>query len=228
MRVTRETRSYTQLYPQTEQYLTGNPCAAFKFYRLYVIGILPQLECLDGVPVLYTERLAAKADFDYIESEILEQESIKTYNPPIERASEIRRQLRGERDGQTTAISTSSKPEKNRLISKNGRVLNSNQAGARFTLVEEDDAIILTVKLPKYMDTSLIDVDVQPTFVRVVIKGKLLQLVLSAEVQSDRSVAQRSLASGDLVVTMPTADGVVKPRDLTSEAAKVPPLEPIP
>lgn len=65
-------------------------------------------------------------------------------------------------------------------------------------------------------------------FVRVVIKGKLLQLVLSAEVQSDRSVAQRSLASGDLVVTMPTADGVVKPRDLTSEAAKVPPLEPIP
>lgn len=54
------------------------------------------------------------------------------------------------------------------------------------------------------MDTSLIDVDVQPTFVRVVIKGKLLQLVLSAEVQSDRSVAQRSLASGDLVVTMPT------------------------
>lgn len=121
MRVTRETRSYTQLYPQTEQfdfsyqqlcptgnvrqarsthlvilctfsqqqnyffkllffyilrYLTGNPCAAFKFYRLYVIGILPQLECLDGVPVLYTERLAAKADFDYIESEILEQESI--------------------------------------------------------------------------------------------------------------------------------------------------------
>lgn len=53
------------------------------------------------------------------------------------------------------------------------------------------------------MDTSLIDVDVQPTFVRVRIKGKLLQLVLSSEVQSDRSVAQRSLASGDLVVTMP-------------------------
>jgi protein TilB len=53
------------------------------------------------------------------------------------------------------------------------------------------------------MDTSLIDVDIQPTFVRVIIKGKLLQLVLSTEVQSDRSVAQRSLASGDLVVTMP-------------------------
>jgi len=57
--------------------------------------------------------------------------------------------------------------------------------------------------LIRYMDTSLIDVDVQPTFVRVMIRGKLLQLVLSTEVQSDRSVAKRSLASGDLVVTMP-------------------------
>ncbi len=58
------------------RYLTGNPCAAFKFYRLYVIGTLPQLESLDGVAVLHTERLAAKANFDYIQSEILEQESI--------------------------------------------------------------------------------------------------------------------------------------------------------
>ena len=53
------------------------------------------------------------------------------------------------------------------------------------------------------MDTSLVDIDVQPTFVRITIKGQLLQLVLPSEVHSDRSVAQRSLASGDLVVTMP-------------------------
>jgi protein TilB len=56
-------------------YLTGNPCVGFKFYRLYVVGTLPQLESLDGVPVLHTERLAAKANFDYIQSKILEQES---------------------------------------------------------------------------------------------------------------------------------------------------------
>ena len=56
------------------------------------------------------------------------------------------------------------------------------------------------------MDTSLLDVDVQPTYVRVTIKGELLQLVLPAEVHSDQSVAQRSLASGDLIVTMPTVN----------------------
>lgn len=54
------------------------------------------------------------------------------------------------------------------------------------------------------MDTSLLDVDVQPTFVRVTIKGQLLQLTLPTEVSTDRAVAQRSLASGDLVITMPT------------------------
>jgi protein TilB len=58
------------------RYLTGNPCAAFKCYRLYVIGTLPQLESLDGVAVLHTERLAAKANFDYVQSEILKQESL--------------------------------------------------------------------------------------------------------------------------------------------------------
>jgi hypothetical protein len=46
---------------------------------------------------------------------------------------------------------TPSKPEINRLlVSKDGRVLNSNQAEVNFKLVEEDNTIILTVKLPKY------------------------------------------------------------------------------
>ena len=73
-----------------------------------------------------------------------------TYNPPIERASEIRRQLRDERECPARADLTPSKPEINRLlVSKDGRVLNSNQAEVNFKLVEEDDTIILTVKLPK-------------------------------------------------------------------------------
>lgn len=53
------------------------------------------------------------------------------------------------------------------------------------------------------MDTSLIDVDVQPTYVKVLVKGHLLQLVLPAEVRPDQAQAKRSLATGSLVVTMP-------------------------
>lgn len=41
---------------------------------------------------------------------------------------------------------------------------------------EENNAFILDVACGKYLDTSLINLEVQPTYVRVIIKGKLLQL----------------------------------------------------
>ena len=58
----------------------------------------------------------------------------------------------------------------------------------------------------KYLDTSLVDIDVQPRLVRLLIKGKLLQLKLEAEVSSDRATAQRSKTTGSLLVTMPLSD----------------------
>lgn len=64
------------------------------------------------------------------------------------------------------------------------------------------------------MDTSLLEVDVQPTYVRVTIKGQPLQLTLPAEVLSDRATAQRSIASGDLVITMPKVKRAVPPHML--------------
>ena len=67
----------------------------------------------------------------------------------MERAAELRRQLRDERDG-AKGDSTQSKPEISRLVSnKDGRVLNSNQAQARFKLEEVDDTVVLIVKIPK-------------------------------------------------------------------------------
>ncbi len=60
----------------------------------------------------------------------------------------------------------------------------------------------------RYVDTSLMDVDVHPRHVRVVIKGHVLQLVLPAPVRADQAVARRSLASGDLVIEMPTVNSL--------------------
>ncbi|XP_008981497.2 dynein axonemal assembly factor 11 isoform X2 [Callithrix jacchus] len=67
----------------------------------------------------------------------------------------------------------------------------------------------LNVNEPKYMDTSLIDVDVQPTYVRVMIKGKPFQLVLPAEVRPDSSSAKRSQTTGHLVICMPKVGEVI-------------------
>lgn len=61
------------------------------------------------------------------------------------------------------------------------------------------------------MDSSLIDVDVQPTYVRVTLKGKSLQLALNDEVKTDASTACRSQVTGDLVITMPKAKPHIKP-----------------
>ena len=66
-----------------------------------------------------------------------------------------------------------------------------------------DKNIILTVHVFKHMDTSLCDVDVQPNYVRVTLKGKALQLGLIEEVQADSSSAKRSQITGHLVITMP-------------------------
>ena len=60
------------------------------------------------------------------------------------------------------------------------------------------------------MDTSLLDCDVQPNYVRITLKGKVFQLVLWREVNCDSSTAQRSQITGHLLVTMPYANPILK------------------
>ncbi|CAM9290157.1 unnamed protein product, partial [Ectocarpus sp. 4 AP-2014] len=66
--------------------------------------------------------------------------------------------------------------------------------------------IVLEVAVPKHLDSSLIDLDVHPHYVSVVIKGKVLRLSLQAEVKAGEAKARRSKTTGSLVVTMPKVD----------------------
>ena len=61
----------------------------------------------------------------------------------------------------------------------------------------------MRVATPKYLSTSLIDVDIHPTYVSVITKSKVLRVVLPVEVLPDRSVARRIAASGCLELLMP-------------------------
>ncbi|KAG9462041.1 hypothetical protein GDO78_015037, partial [Eleutherodactylus coqui] len=74
-----------------------------------------------------------------------------------------------------------------------------------FSLVddEENNQIILDLGIYRHLDTSLVDVDVHPNYVRVLVKNKAFQLVLPEEVKPDSSSARRSQTTGHLVVTMP-------------------------
>ena len=62
------------------------------------------------------------------------------------------------------------------------------------------------MSLPKHLDSSLIDVDVHPNYISVVIKSKLLRLKLPEEVKANESKCQRSKMTGHLLVTMPRAN----------------------
>lgn len=63
--------------------------------------------------------------------------------------------------------------------------------------------MILDVAMSPYIDLSSIKADVQEKFIRLLIKGRLLQLHLPGPVNSDLSKAERSLTTGHLVITMP-------------------------
>ncbi|XP_062518388.1 dynein axonemal assembly factor 11-like isoform X2 [Corticium candelabrum] len=101
-----------------------------------------------------------------------------------------------------------------RLMSEDGRVLNINQGKWDFILNEDDSGqnIVLDVSIQRYLDTSLVDCDVQPGYIKCIIKGKVLQIVLPDAVNPDQSTAKRSQTTGHLVITMPKAKQVVQPQ----------------
>lgn len=57
--------------------------------------------------------------------------------------------------------------------------------------------------LCRHLDTSLIDVDAQPKYVRVTVKQKVFQLALNEEIRMDAATSKRSQTTGHLLVTMP-------------------------
>ncbi|KAL3787156.1 hypothetical protein ACHAW5_004726 [Stephanodiscus triporus] len=90
-----------------------------------------------------------------------------------------------------------------------GGIKQCNQGKYQFWFEEEyaknekSGTLIMRVAIPKYLSTSLVDVDIHPTYVSVIVKSKVLRVVLPVEVLSDRSVARRIAASGYLELVMP-------------------------
>lgn len=144
-----------------------------------------------------------------------EQKELEFWNTPCsftpESRLEAHRHLEENRRTEEKVKEKKPKPPR-RLIHTDGRVMNVNEAKLDFTLTEdeENNSIVLDLAVFRHMDTTLLDVDVQPTYVKVGVKGKIFQMVLPNEVKPDSAVAQRSQTSGHLVLTMPRANDEVK------------------
>jgi len=57
---------------------------------------------------------------------------------------------------------------------------------------DDPDFSFFELKIQKYLDTSLIDVNINPNWVSVRIKGKLTQIKLQDEIIVEKSSVQRS------------------------------------
>eukprot|EP01084_Bolivina_argentea_P143150 251434_1 len=93
---------------------------------------------------------------------------------------------------------------------KEGNIMQCNQGKWDFDFDEEalPGTISLRVSLPRFLDSSLIDLDVHPSYVSIVVKGKVLRLCLPVEVKAECSKAQRSKITGDLVISMPKVNAM--------------------
>ncbi|KAK4299619.1 hypothetical protein Pmani_028120 [Petrolisthes manimaculis] len=92
-----------------------------------------------------------------------------------------------------------------RLFTTDGRPMNVNSANLqfKFTEDEQENTFVLDVNTYKYLDPSLVSCSVETWYVRVTVRGKILQLVLLEEVRPGQATARRSQVTGHLVITMP-------------------------
>lgn len=75
------------------------------------------------------------------------------------------------------------------MYKPNGEIRQCNEGKYKFKLREWDDAdyTFFDLELPKFLDTSLLDVNLNPKWVSVRIRDKLTQLKFSQEVMVDGS-----------------------------------------
>ena len=96
-------------------------------------------------------------------------------------------------------------------MTKYGRILMRNEAKIPFHFNQDGkEAVVVSVEPGKYISTTLINVDVQPTYVRITVKDKLLQFPFEKEVAPSLAKVQRSTTTGQLMITIPYAPQVLQ------------------
>ena len=94
------------------------------------------------------------------------------------------------------------------MYNKDGNVRQANEGKYEWRFDESTDktCVIFEIKIPKFMDTALIDLDLQPLYIRMDIKGRITQLAIPENILVEKSKIQRSTTTGVLQLTMPKAN----------------------
>ncbi|KAK6630870.1 hypothetical protein RUM44_003040 [Polyplax serrata] len=152
------------------------------------------------------------------ELEMTEQELKAFWDAPSQNTPEdriaIAKKSRKLRDIDRNRSEKKAKPKPIKLFTSDGRPLNINQSRIPFKLTDDDESgcKVLDVSVYRYLDTTLIDVDLHPRYVTINIKGKVLQITFDEDIAVDASTCQRSQTTGHLVVTLQKANACLKPK----------------
>jgi protein TilB len=202
-----------------EIYLLGNPCTDWKRCKEYVIAVADQLDFYDGTAVAHSEKILAKQNLTELlielrtEIEVKKMEREANPKPADENAytRENRKQMyleQAKEKEEKELAKNGPKPEPKKEtpnLLPNGMARQCNEGKYEYKLSEWDDPEFTNfeIRIPRFMDTSLLDVNLQPKLISVRIKGKLTQLRLNDEILVEKSTIQRSSVTGILHVKMP-------------------------
>jgi len=225
-------------------YFTGNTCCEWSGYRQYVIAHLPQVKQLDGKLVIPMERIKARQQLPRLQQELeaaaeaARHKRLMEAGMPVSEGAytkesrnemylELAEQKEEKERNERRRMGT--EPKEPRVVpgiyNARGEIRQCNEGKYDFEIDDttHPDKIVFELGVPKYLDTTALDVDVNPLYVRVVVKDKVTQLKLPYEVKPDSSKVQRSRTTGRLHIEMPLVD----PRKVRDKKVSEPELEPL-
>jgi len=228
-------------------YLTGNPCEDWPGHKMYIIAHLPQVKQFDGKLVLPTERIKARQRLPELQKDLeraIEAHLMKkaaeagipvsegayTIESRNEMYLELAEQKEEKERNERRRMGTEAKPPRQipDVYNFRGEIRQCNEGKYDFNLddITDPTKVIFELGVPKYLDTTALDVDVNPEYIRVVVKDKVTQLKLPSEVRPDASKVQRSRTTGCLRVEMPLVDPRPVRMQATDPQPELQPLEP--
>jgi len=230
-----------------DMYLVGNPCTDWSGYKMYVIAHLPRLKQLDGKIILPHERIQARQQLPQL-TEDLERaveasfakkaaakgqpvsEGAYTRESRVDMYMEMAEQKEEKEKNERRRMGTESKEPREipGIYNTRGEIRQCNEGKYDFNLDDssEPGKIIFELWVPKYLETGSLNVDVQPEYVRCVVKEKVTQLKLPDEVSPDKSKVQRSKTTGVLRIEMPLVDPRIRRSSQQPAQPEIQPLQP--
>jgi len=229
-------------------YLTGNSCTDWKGCRAYVIANLPQIKQLDGQMVLPADRIKARQALPQLQEDLeravqasFAKKAAEAGIPvsegayTIESRNEMYLELAAQKEekdkNERRRMGTEDKEKREipGVYNLRGEIRQCNEGKYDFNFDESDPSkIVFELSVPKYLETTALDCDINPLYVRCVVKDKVTQLKCPAEVKPDQAKVQRSKITGQLRIDMPLLHPGRERHNANPAAPDLQPLQPSP